>query len=102
MLEYIGNLEGIGRDGRRGDFVKPGDVRIFDKGEKSLVVAIGVWAKRQGTAIHIHITGPEYFHTTVTNQKGSERYHRTLFRNLRRLLIMGDRYPFGDEGAENE
>jgi hypothetical protein len=82
--------------------VQPGDVRIFDKGEKSLVVAIGVWAKRQGTAIHIHLTGPENFHTTVTNQKGSERYHRTLFRNLRRLLIEEGRWPFGKEGEETE
>lgn len=56
---------------RREDIVQPGDVRIFDKGEKSLVVAIGVWAKRQGAAIHIHLTGTEKFHTTVTNQKGS-------------------------------
>jgi hypothetical protein len=87
---------------RREDIVQPGDVRIFDKGEKSLVVAIGVWAKRQGSAIHIHLTGPEKFHTTVTNQKGSERYHRTLFRNLRRLLIEEGRWPFGKEGEETE
>lgn len=82
--------------------MKPGDVRTFVKGDKSLVVAMGVWAKRQGKAIHIHLTGPGDFHTTVTNRKVSERYHRTLFRNLRRVLIEEDRWSFGDEGEETE
>lgn len=84
---------------------RPGDTRVFEKGEnKALAVVIGVWAEKSkpDSPVHIHITGTSRFHTSVTNQDSSERYHRTLFRNLRRLLINYDRWPFGDEGAETE
>jgi hypothetical protein len=63
--------------GRKENYVNPGDVRVFDKGDTSLVVAIGVWAKRQGTAIHIHLTGTKKFHPTVTND---------LLRTIREFL----------------
>jgi hypothetical protein len=85
--------------------MKPGDIRTFKKGKgNAAVLAIGVWATRQtkNGPIHIHITGTEKFHTTVTNGPDSERYHRTLFRDLRRLLIDQNCWPFGDEGAESE
>ncbi len=74
--------------------MKPGDVRVFQKGGRALVVALGVWAQRQGRTVHIHLTGNRRFHTTVTNQPGSARYHRTLFRNLRALLLEKGRWPF--------
>jgi hypothetical protein len=63
-----------------------------------------VWAARQSQSgpIHIHITGTEKFHTTVINDPDSERYHRTLFRDLRRLLIEQNCWSFGEEGAETE
>ena len=84
------------------DEMRPGDVRVFQK-RGSLVLAIGVWPKRRGKQLHIDITGPkEFFHTTITNDRGSDRYHRTLFRNLRRVLIANGCWPFGDEGAETE
>jgi hypothetical protein len=41
-------------------------------------------------------------HTTVTNNPDSERYHRTLFRDLRRVLLENQCWPFGEEGAETE
>ena len=84
---------------------KPGDTRVFEKGSnKALALVIGVWAEKPKLdgPIYIHLTGTSTFHTSVTNQDLSERYHRTLFRNLRRLLINYDRWPFGDEGAETE
>jgi hypothetical protein len=34
--------------------VKPGDIRTFKKGQgNAVVVAVGVWVKRQGKALHI-------------------------------------------------
>lgn len=86
------------------DLLSPGDVRVFERGSRrSLVLAIGAWAERDTSGhIQIHLTGGETFHTTVTNNPDSERYHRTLFRNFRRLLLEHDRWPFGEEGAETE
>ena len=84
--------------------MKPGDVRAF-KGNngRALAVTFGIWAERRSASqpIHIHLTG-NGGNTTVNNDQDSERYHRTLFRNLRRILIKNGRWEFGDEGAETE
>ena len=83
--------------------MSPGDVRTFKHGEgNALVVGLGMWAKRQGKWIHIHLTGPDDSQTTVTNNPESVRYHRTLFRNLRRTLVKQSCWPFGEEGSETE
>ncbi len=85
--------------------MKPGDVRTFKRGEgNAVVLAVGVWATRETEKgpIRIDITGPKDMHTTVTNNPGSERYHRTLFRDLRRVLLENKCWPFGDEGSETE
>jgi hypothetical protein len=82
--------------------MKPGDQRTFKSGNgKAVVLAIGIWAKRDGKNLRIDITGAGT-HTTVTNNKDSERYHRTLFRNLRKVLIANGSWEFGDEGSETE
>ncbi len=85
--------------------MKPGDLRTFKKGAgKAVVLAVGVWAKHAGEhgPIHIHITGTKRFHTTVTNDPKSERYHRTLFRDLRKVLLDNNCWPYGVEGEETE
>ena len=83
--------------------MSPGDVRTFKSGNgNSLVVGVGLWAKKDNNWIHIHITGPNESQTTVTNNPDSQRYHRTLFRNLRRTLVEQGCWPYGDEGAETE
>jgi hypothetical protein len=83
--------------------MSPGDVRTFKQGSgKAVVVGLGLWAKRQGKWIHIHMTGPDHSQTTVTNNPDSERYHRTLFRNLRRTLMSENCWEFGEEGGEVE
>lgn len=83
--------------------IKPGDVRTFKKGSgNAIVLAIGIWAARPGSQLHIHMTGTKKFHATVTNDPDSERYHRTLFRNLCKLLVEHQCWPYGDEGAEIE
>ncbi len=86
------------------DDMKPGDVRTFRKGQgDAVVLAIGIWAGREGkNRLRIDITGTKNFHTTVTNDPHSERYHRTLFRDFRRVLITNGCWPFGDEGSETE
>jgi len=84
------------------DDIRPGDVRTFRAGQ-AIVLATGIWAKRKGKKwIRIDITGTSTFHTTVTNDPASERYHRTLFRDLRRVLIANGCWSFGDEGVETE
>ena len=83
------------------DEMRPGQVRVFKKGN-SVVLAIGVWAKRRGKQLHIDITGTKNLHTTITNDENSDRYHRTLFRDLRRVLIAHNCWQFGDEGADTE
>ncbi len=85
--------------------MNPGDVRTFKRGTgNAVVVAVGTWAERPKSngPIQIHLAGIGGKHTTVTNQSESERYHRTLFRDLRKLLIQNDCWPYGDEGAETE
>jgi hypothetical protein len=62
---------------------------------------VRLWAKRNGNHIHIRIAVSGTI-TTITNNPHSERYHRTLFRNLRRVLVSNDRWPFGSEGSETE
>ncbi len=94
----------MSREAELHDF-RPGDIRVFEKGNnKALAIVVGVWVEKPKAdgPIHIHITGTPTFHTSVTNQEGSERYHRTLFRNLRRLLVEHSRWPFGNEGVETE
>ncbi|MGD0737685.1 MAG: hypothetical protein ABR976_21335 [Terracidiphilus sp.] len=80
--------------------MKPGDVRVFNGG-KALAVAVGIWAKREREHLRIDITGSGG-HTTISNNPASERYHRTLFRNMRRILIANAVWEFGEEGAETE
>ena len=85
--------------------MKPGDTRTFKKGAgRAVVLAIGVWPQRKPKdgPIQIHITGTKKFHTTVTNNSSSERYHRTLFRDLRKLLLQNNCWPYGGAGAETE
>ena len=82
--------------------IKPGDVRVFGNGEgKALAVAIGIWAKRERDHLRIDVTGLGG-HTTISNNPNSERYHRTLFRNMRKVLIDNGVWEFGDEGSETE
>jgi len=84
--------------------IKPGDIRTFKKENgNALVLALGVWADKDKAGwIRIDLTGPRDFHTTVTNNPDSERFHRTLFRDLRQVLISEKCWRFGEEGSETE
>ncbi len=81
--------------------ISPGDVRTFKHGNgNAVVVGLCLWAEKQGDWIHIHLTGPDNTHTTVTNNPKSVRFHRTLFRNLRNTLVRENCWAFGEEGSE--
>lgn len=85
--------------------MNPGETRTFKRGSgNAVVLAVGLWAERRTAKgpIQIHITGTNKIHTTVTNSPSSERYHRTLFRDLRRVLIQNNCWHYGDDGAETE
>ena len=85
--------------------MNPGDTRTFKTGNgNAVVMAIGLWAERKSadSPIQINITGTNKMHTSVTNSTTSERYHRTLFRDLRRVLVDNDCWPYGEDGAETE
>ena len=80
--------------------MKPGEVRLF-KGKKSIVAAFGIWAQKNKSGdIHIHMTGDNvnFKHITVCNNPSSaKRYNRVLYRDLRKLLIACDKWPFSGE-----
>jgi hypothetical protein len=84
------------------DEMRPGDIRSFKngKGHRAVVLAIGLWAKRSGKHIRIDITGTGK-HTTFTNDSQSVRYHRTLFRDLRQILIDNNCWEFEDEAVQS-
>jgi hypothetical protein len=83
--------------------MKPGDVQIAKKPDgKAVVLAVAVWAKRNGNWIHIRVKGVDNSITTVTNNPKSIRRHPALFRKLRQTLLNEGCWPFGEEGAEAE
>jgi hypothetical protein len=81
--------------------MKPGDVQTSKKPDgRTVVLAVGVWAERDGNWIHIRVKGVDDSITTVTNNPESVRRHPALFHTLRRTLINQGCWPFGDEGSE--
>ena len=83
--------------------MKRGDVRVAE-GDKTITVAFGVWAGKKGRWIYIVMAGDGngFSQVSVTHNPKSKMYHKTLFRDLRRLLIEYDKWTFGDEGSETE
>lgn len=89
--------------------MKPVDIRAFKKGEgNALVLALGVWADKDTAGwIRIDLTGPKDFHTTVTNNPKSERFHRTLYSRsatstrVGKLLALRGRWR-GNRSSRNE
>ena len=85
--------------------MRPGDVDPF-QGDKAIVAAFGIWAERGNDGwLHIHMTGDKvnFKHITVVNNPNSKmRYNRVLFRDLRKLLLSQNKWPFGAEGSETD
>jgi hypothetical protein len=65
--------------------MRSGEIRPYGGG--SLLVAVGVWAKKdKGGFTHIHLASRPHFHSTVTDNPGRKRYHPTLVKALKSLL----------------
>ncbi len=81
----------------------PGDIRRFG-GKSAIAATFGIYAEKRGQWIYINLTGDKqnFRHVIVVNNPQSTMYHRTLFRDLRRLLMANNKWQFGQEGAETE
>ena len=77
--------------------MKQGEV-IPSRGKQSLILAVGVWARREKAdgPITIRLAAPGHFITTVTNEPGSKRYHPKVFSHLKKLLKQHGRWSFKD------
>jgi hypothetical protein len=53
----------------------------------------GIWYDPKQRMIHMTIPGSGWFHTTVSNDVTSKRYHPNLFGKLQRLLEEEGRWP---------
>ncbi len=62
-------------------------------GSKTVYARFGVWYDEGQRMIHMTVPGSGWFHTTVSNEPGSRRYHPNLFAKLRRLLEQEGRWP---------
>ncbi len=75
--------------------MKSGQVKPY-RGD-SLLVTVGIWAKQdKGGSIHIHLASRPHFHSTITNKLGRKRYHPSLFKALKSLLVNNGRWQFHD------
>jgi|GEM_PF-5387569 len=59
---------------------------------QTVYVDIGIWRNKKTG--HIHIAGPKEskFHSTVSNDKNSKRYHPNLYKKLKEILIREKRW----------
>ena len=59
---------------------------------REVYVHIGVW--HDPKTGHIHIAGPKErtLHSTVCNKANSKRYHPSLYRQLRQILVRNRRW----------
>jgi hypothetical protein len=65
-------------------------------GAKTVYFEAGTWFdEKQG---HIHLAVPAHpgFHTTISNNPASKRYHPNLFRKLKDFLQEHERWPSED------
>lgn len=80
--------------------MKPCDSRTSGTGDNNAVVlAVGLWAARDGIHLRIDTTGADP-HATVKHGAGSVRGHRILLGDLRKALMAEGCWASGEEGAE--
>jgi hypothetical protein len=70
-----------------------GAVRRSKAGGKTIYCEAGAWYEPKTRMIHISIPGHASFHSTVSNDPASKRYHPNLFKKLKALLQDADRWP---------
>lgn len=67
--------------------------RSAPRGQKTVYFEAGAWFDEKQGMIHLAIPSHPGFHTTVSNDPSSKRYHPNLFKKLRGLLQEHDRWP---------
>jgi hypothetical protein len=70
-------------------------IEVAEGRSKTVYARMGVWYDSGERMIHMTIPGSGWFHTTVSNNPESKRYHPNLFKKLRRLLEQEGRWPAG-------
>ena len=63
------------------------------EGSKTVYARMGIWYDEDQGMIHLTIPGSGWFHTTVSNNPDSKRYHPNLFGKLKRVLVEQGRWP---------
>jgi hypothetical protein len=74
-----------------------GAVRASGSGGKTVYFEAGTWYEPRTRMIHISIPGHPSFHSTVSNDPSSKRYHPNLFMKLKALLQEADRWPSDEQ-----
>jgi hypothetical protein len=62
------------------------DIRKSETGGNTAYLNVGAWYDKGSGEIHLTLPHSGWFHTTVTNEVGSKRYHANLFAKLSRAL----------------
>ncbi len=75
-------------------------IKRGETGTKTLRFEAGSWYDAKTGHIHLTIPGHPTFHTTVSNDPSSKRFHENLFRKLRVLLAENDLWPEGADSFE--
>jgi hypothetical protein len=66
----------------------------------SIAVPVRLWARKRGDWIQIRLVAPGQPPVWITNDPLSRRYHRILFRNLRKTLLEHGAWPSDDKPSE--
>ncbi len=62
------------------------DISKSERGGNTAYLNIGAWYDPKTGHIHLTLPHSKWFHTTVSNDPGSKRYHPNLYEKLARAL----------------
>ncbi len=71
------------RKSRKGHYGKEG---------RTVYLHAGIWHDKDTGEIHISGPKEKGFHSTISNDKDSKRYHPNLFKKLKEILIREERW----------
>jgi len=74
------------------------DIRKSERGGNTAYLNVGVFYDKKTGHIHLTLPHSKWFHSTVSNDAGSKRYHPNLFSKLSRALKVAD-VPGPEVGA---
>jgi len=63
------------------------------KPARAVYLQIGIWHNLKTGRIHIASRDKRFKHTTVSNTRGSKRYHPNLYGKLKAVLLAEGRWP---------